>query len=326
MAYLLQKGKERPLYLKAFHCIGSLKPSVDTHIESNTVSRVHAIILWKRNGWFIRDTSKNGVLINGNKATINQDVFIEAGDEVVLPGNPQHHFVVADDSSPCDMLIPRLNANDTHQENTPDALFLSGYHLLPSEVSPQAILYKSATNQWCIEYTDRKTAPLILNDGEWIYFSERQWVLQLYQNSNETIALSQPQHQLENLLFRFNLSLDEEATQLQLKTPQQTFDFHVRSHHYLTLNLARHKAMDAQNGIEKTGQGWVYTELLAKELGTEINYLNIMIHRARKQFSDVLNQQYLSDHLIERQAGKLRFGGHTFEIYKGSQLEHAVSV
>ena len=326
MAYLLQKGKERPLFLKAFHRIGSLKSSVDTHIDSPTVSRVHAILLWKSNNWFIRDTSKNGIILNGTKAAINQDLLIKNGDEIILPGHQQNRFMVADDAPPCDMLIPRIDSNDAHQNDLPDALFLSGYHLLPNEVHPQAILYKSPTNQWCIEYTDRKTAPLMLNDGEWVYFSGRQWVLQLCQESTDTIELDQPQYRLENLLFRFNLSLDEEATQLQLKTPQQTFDFQIRSHHYLTLNLARHKAMDAQNGIEKTGQGWIYTESLAKELGTEINYLNIMIHRARKQFADVLSQQYLSDHLIERQAGKLRFGGHTFEIYKGSHLEHAVSV
>ena len=325
MAYLLQKGKERPQFLKAFHRIGSLQSDVETHIQSAVVSRVHALLIWKTNQWFIRDTSKNGTSVNGSKIKTNEDTPLMKGDELCFAQDQNNRLLFADDRPPCDMLIPIPDAHAPANSELPEALYLSGYHLLPNEVSPQAILYRSPTNQWHIEYSQGHAKALALDDGEWVYFSGQRWRLQLCQNTDETVALSQPQYDIDKLLFQFKLSLDEEATQLQLKTPQETIDFQVRSHHYLTLNLARHKAQDAQRGIEKAGQGWIYTELLAKELGTEVNYLNIMIHRARKQFSDVLKQQYLCDHLIERQAGKLRFGGQAFEIYKGSELEHAVS-
>jgi pSer/pThr/pTyr-binding forkhead associated (FHA) protein len=315
MAYILQKEKDRPIYVKAYHSIGSLKSAVETFISHPTVSRTHAIVHWK---------SKNGTAVNNQKIPTNSDIPIKKGDKLTLANNQELLFTLVDDSPPCDMPIPLEEPSQSMSSNFPDAVYLSGYHLLPNEVAPQAILYKLPTNTWRIEYTNGPTKALDVNDGDWVYFDNRRWMLQCSLQGTDTLELTTSTRPIQDVLFRFNLSLDEEATQLELKTSQQTYDFQVRSHHYLTLNLARHKAADAQNGIDKAGQGWVYTELLAKELGTEISYLNIMIHRARKQFSDMLQQQYLCDHLIERQAGKLRFGGLHFEIYKGSELEHAV--
>lgn len=325
MAYMLHKGNDRPIYVKAYHSVGSLNSAVETHLSHPTVSRTHAIIHWKSDHWFIRDTSKNGTAVNNQKIPANCDIPINKGDKLTLSQNKDLRFTLADDSPPCDMLIPIEEASDDKNNHFPDAFYLSGYHLLPNELAPQAILYKLPTNTWRIEYTNGPAKALDVSDGDWVYFENRRWMLQSSQQGTDTLDLTSSARPIEQVLFRFNLSLDEEATQLELKTSQQTYDFQVRSHHYLTLNLARHKAEDAQNGIDKAGQGWIYTELLAKELGTEINYLNIMIHRARKQFSDALQQQYLCDHLIERQAGKLRFGGRHFEIYKGSELEHAIS-
>ena len=95
----------------------------------------------------------------------------------------------------------------------------------------------------------------------------------------------------------------------------------MRSHHYLTLNLARYRARDAQKGLDVSQQGWVYAEQLEKDLGIDSCYMNIQIHRARKQFADALEHLCDVRQLIERKAGKLRFGGTKFQILKGQQLE-----
>ena len=48
---------------------------------------------------------------------------------------------------------------------------------------------------------------------------------------------------------------------------QQVLDLAVRTHHYLLLQLARHRCEDAARGLDSKSQGWVYAEQLAAELG-----------------------------------------------------------
>jgi hypothetical protein len=132
-------------------------------------------------------------------------------------------------------------------------------------------------------------------------------------------------HSLQKLVdieFVFSLSLDEETTQLELHQPKQkqTIDLGVRSHHYLLLQLARHRADDITRGLDSKSQGWIYADHLAAELGLDITHMNIQIFRARKQFADNLPETVDHESLLERRGGKIRFGGVKFKIYKGATL------
>jgi hypothetical protein len=119
--------------------------------------------------------------------------------------------------------------------------------------------------------------------------------------------------------FIFNMSLDEETTQLELHH-QQTLDLAVRSHHYLLLQLARHRAEDAERGLDNKSQGWVYADQLAAELGLDNTHMNIQIFRARKQLVDALPDALGQQCLLERRGGKIRFGCEKFKIFKGEKL------
>ncbi|MCP4986559.1 MAG: FHA domain-containing protein, partial [Colwellia sp.] len=47
-------------YLNACHCFGRSPTNVDTVINAQEVSRIHAVVEWTGNQWFIRDISNNG--------------------------------------------------------------------------------------------------------------------------------------------------------------------------------------------------------------------------------------------------------------------------
>ena len=126
---------------------------------------------------------------------------------------------------------------------------------------------------------------------------------------------------LDELAFLFQTSQDEESTQVFMQSGEQNIDFMVRSHHYLTLTLARQRAKDMQVGLDESEQGWLYAEMLAKDLGLDASHLNIQIYRIRKQFIDALNNSCESSHIIERNAGKLRLASNKFRIMKGDKVE-----
>lgn len=125
--------------------------------------------------------------------------------------------------------------------------------------------------------------------------------------------------QLNDYQFIFHLSQDEETTHLELQL-QQTLDFGIRTHHYLLLQLARHRIEDAARGLDAESQGWVYVDQLGAELGLDSTHMNIQIFRARKQLSDFLPNLLGQQLLIERRGGRLRFGCEKLTIYKGATL------
>jgi len=106
-----------------------------------------------------------------------------------------------------------------------------------------------------------------------------------------------------------------------MQSGEEHIDLLTRSHHYLTLCLARQRAKDIQAGLDDSEQGWVYAELLAKDLGFDASHLNIQIYRMRKQFVDALNNSCESSNIIERSAGKLRLASKFFCITKGDKVE-----
>ncbi len=126
---------------------------------------------------------------------------------------------------------------------------------------------------------------------------------------------------VEDVALEFHVSADEESTQLLLHANDSVIDLKVRSHHYLTLNLARQRADDARLARTPAVQGWVPAEVISQSLGLDLCHFNILVHRARKQFSDHINSM-VPDVLFERQGGKIRLATPKVEIHKAGQLEY----
>ncbi len=224
-----------------------------------------------------------------------------------------------DIAAPADMLWP-LDKNPL-----PTApIYLSRYHLLPDANTPElALFFNEDSQHWRREPLHQQhEEPIELNDGDLVQFCNSHWQFVRAQIVGPTEAKAS--RHINDYEFIFNMSLDEETTQLELHH-QQTLDLAVRTHHYLLLQLARHRAEDATRGLDSKSQGWVYADQLAAELGLDSTHMNIQIFRARKQLADSLPDALGQQCLLERRGGKIRFGCEKFKIYKGDKLTLASS-
>jgi len=326
MAYLLNHQAQSRCYLYAYHSFGRFAYSVDTLITNPCVSKIHAVIEWKNDHWSIRDLSSNGTWLNHNRLTKEVPLRLKVGDIIRFSDNEELSYQVEELSPPADILLPMTDSNTEQHYAERSAIALQPYHLLPNEQSPEiALILHQFTGQWSIEYVNEpQLEPRLLQENDVIEFSNQRWQLQLSHLEDNTELSASPQLEISDLFCVFELSLNEEITKLKVKSPQETTNLHTRSHHYLTLSLARYRVEDAEKGLPSTEQGWVNTDRLLRDLGVDMAHLNIQIHRSRKQFADMLTNVHNADNVIERQLRQVRFACPAFEIYKGHQLESSL--
>lgn len=323
MAYLVDKSSQEYCFLYAHHSFGRFQFSVDTLIDDLSVSKIHAIIEWLNGKWFIRDISRNGTWLNHKRLNKDELEEINIGDSISFSGNTNKTLIVKDLSPPVDKLIKL----DGLGLLTAEYLDLTHYNLLPESAPEYIIFYEQSSGQWLFEsITDEKSDRVPIKDNDRVLLNGENWVFKSSHIDERTKILSVPQYYIKDLKFVFNLSLDEESTGLKVENLSKTIDLQARTHHYLTLNLARRRIEDQQKGVSSEDQGWVNTDQLVKDLGVDMRYLNIQIHRARKQFSEYIEHIYDAENIIERQLRKVRFAGSCFVIYKGSQVESSMNV
>lgn len=330
MAYLFNQQTQARCYLYAHHSFGRFAYSVDTLITSPQVSKIHAIIEWKHQQWTIRDLSSNGTWLNNKKLIKEQPQPLKLNDDICFADNEQLTFQVKELSPPVDQLLPVIEQGSdakNAEQSSISAITLQPYHLLPNEEKPEvALIMNQYTGQWRIEHINEpQLEPRLLQEGDVVEVANHRWQLQLSHLENNTEMTSGNRLNIDDLTCIFELSLNEEITKLKVKSPHTVTDLHTRSHHYLTLSLARYRVEDAEKALPVAEQGWVNTERLLRDLGVDMAHLNIQIHRSRKQFADTLTTVNNADNIIERQLRQVRFACPTFEIYKGHKLESALA-
>ncbi len=321
MAYLTAENSNNRIYLKPFHRLGRLPDAVDTLVDNRSISRIHAIIEWVDNQWTVRDISKNGVWLNGQRIKPHESCVLKQQDKICLASKDDINFIVQNVEKPRDLLVP-YGHQAVNNSKAKDPILLNQYHFLPSETSPELIVYYDTNEKnWYCE-TAPKYSVTRIADGELVTFSDSVWqlvkVADVFQE--ETIDISD---NAENkMTFIFCLSQDEESTELRLEGETQSIDFDIRSHHYLTALLARYRSEDAAKMVDEHLQGWVSIDKLTNDMRFTESHINIQIHRARKQLADKLKDLGLSGPmLIERKKGQVRFGAPNFKIFKGKHLE-----
>jgi hypothetical protein len=319
MAILINNQTQQHCLLQSHHSFGRLKSSVNTFVSDAVISKIHAFIEWNEQHWILRDVSSNGTWLNGNKLAGEKALELNAGDIITFASKSGYAFKVHDVNPPCDCLIP--------VEHNSDAIELEYFHLLSSKKSHNMVLsYNNQTYSWWQEILDdnltQSEVAAELSDKECLDIDGLTWQLQINRTIADTQILRPSVTSLDELTFLFHTSLDEESTHLVMQSGEQSIDLLTRSHHYLSLCLARQRAKDMQAGLDDSEQGWVYAELLAKDLGLEANHLNIQIYRIRKQFVDALNNACESSNIIERNVGKLRLASKFFRITKGDSIEY----
>ncbi|MDV5167808.1 FHA domain-containing protein [Photobacterium rosenbergii] len=321
MAYLTTANSKFPVFLKAFHQFGRLATAVDTLIDSPEISRIHAVVEWIDNVWYVRDLSKNGLQVNGETIQANKLYKLSLDDNLMFAGQPHITFTVLNLDKPADVLIPVVPEGLSSRVNV-EPIYLEHYHFLPTESSPEVIIfYDTKEKSWYCENVNECVTSKI-NDGEMLEFSHSMW--QLIEGADvsekETIAVTDDFN--SKVCYVFNISQDEELTKLIIINGNKNINCEIRSHHYLTALLARYKGEDSINDVPETQRGWRSIEQLSKDIGLSESHINIQIHRARKQLADKMNAEGINEPmLIERQRGRVRLAVNDFKVFKGEKLE-----
>lgn len=306
-------------YLSACHCFGRSPTNVDTVINAQEVSRIHAVIEWSNGQWLIRDLSNNGTWVNKQKLVKDSSHKLEVGDKIFFASGESHGFLVKDLSPPQNMLLP---VGQPSEQPSQSPIILSDCNMLPSDDNPEvALFYVPSKDQWYKEFlvdADGSAYPVMNEDL--LFFAHQNWQVRLNPLTENTVLMAKPKLLADQIKYRFNLSLDEESTELTISTNEEKISLASKAHHYLTLSLARHRDEDAKNGIDEDNQGWRLPEVLIKELGYEITLFNTHVCRAKQQFRDALGGACDGDELIERKGKKIRFAGVFYRIYKGNEL------
>lgn len=315
MAYLLDQATNTCFPLAPHHTFGRLANSVDTLVDKPYISKLHAAIEWTGNHWCLKSLGLNGTWINDSRFNQGDSCDLQLHDEIRFAEPRDPGFKILDLTPPCDMLWPLDQSLDQLKP-----IPLSHYHLLPNPNYPQlALFFDESTQLWYSERLNQEQEPhQKISHGDLLEFDGGRWQFMQAQIYGPTEAKSS--RHLNDYHFIFRLSLDEETTQLELHHQQHIQDFGVRTHHYLLLQLARHRVGDATRGLDNESQGWIYADQLGAELGLDNTHMNIQIFRARKQLADSLPNLLGQQCLVERRGGKLRFGCEKLSIYKGATL------
>jgi hypothetical protein len=290
-------------YLRDYHTFGRRKGSVDTVLDYSYISKFHAVIEWREPNWLLKDVSKNGLKLNNKIIAAQKPVILKLGDTIDLAGTGQVTLTINSLDSPVPMLINTASPTETIQ--------ISENILLPNEEQPELALYLCPDRyQWFSEGVDDgiESGPYLHGDS--IKIGDSEWTFLLIADDDATTEFNPKQRNLNDILFRFDLSQNEENTNLTLIDNGLEIDLGERSHHYLLLHLLRHRA-EQDNDL-----GWLDSQLLMKQLGLEETHMNIQIFRARKQVTAALPQITGRSKLIERRRGALRANINNVKIYK----------
>ena len=310
MAILKQLQTHQRSVLRTTHLIGRDPGHSHICLPNNDISRQHAQLLWQAPHWLIRDTSKNGVWLNGQRIKAQQTPTLCVGDQLRFGLQHDNTWELVDSAAPASCLIP------TEQAHEPIWLYQDTH---TNRQAPH-LDYEPIDAQHCFLKLGREYGEY--HQGQWIDYQGHNWQLLLVPpNPVKTTQLSQSVN-INTIRWQFNCSLDEEHIRLKGVTDNgQTLDLGERVHHYLLLILARQRQHDAEQGFDKSSQGWIEMTSLCTMLGLEQTHINIHIFRARKQLQSLIPQPLDTVDFIERRSGSIRFRYAHYTIYRGSQVE-----
>lgn len=311
MAKLIGECSGVRVELQPQHVFGR-HPTAATTLSNSEASRTHAVIIWDGEVWLLKDTSSNGTYINGRYLARGAQQALTPDDQIQFGSDQAEIWVVTDVSPPDSVLIPISLGLPT--------ITLGEITALPSEDDPQISIYRTHKGKWMCE-----TASSVyeLQTGDRVGTVDKQWRFISAQACTETeVIKNKVKKEPKPLLFKFDVSQNEEHVSLSIDIDENSLDLEMRNHHYLILVLARKYLADAASGISESESGWIDKDLLCKMLGLTGNHVNIQIYRFRKQFVDAYPQ---ADHLpqvIERRTGEIRFSPNSVEIIGGAGVDN----
>ncbi|GAA6169849.1 FHA domain-containing protein [Sessilibacter corallicola] len=316
MARIKHLDSHEEVELRACHTFGRRSDLVDSLIQEPEISKIHALIEYKNNNWFLKDLSKNGTWLNGKKLSTAKPTKIKIGDNWSFSPQSKQQWQLIDDSEP-------LNKLFCVNENQPP-INLQSYTLLPDDENPTAAVYfEPSEHLWRLEYNENgENGNFIdLSHNSTFFVNNRLWKVFLTETIYPTIEISSMDFK-RSVEFVFSVSQDEETIQIGVNSDFGSFNLGERSHHELILYLARLRDQHKTQGVSTSEQGWCTKELISRELGLDENHINIYTYRARKQLSEATGNKVPAETLFERRRGQIRLGSENIIINK--PLDHSL--
>ena len=140
----------------------------------------------------------------------------------------------------------------------------------------------------------------------------RRWSLRVPQITTSTEA-SDLALRIVDAALRFTLR-GEQVERVEVQVGRRVIELERRGHHQLIGALGRLRAADRERGVDDFDAGWIDHPALQERLGCTRNFVNVNVHRARKQLEKLGFIDAAC--LIERRArsGQLRLGVRDIEI------------
>lgn len=300
------------IVLKTTHQFGRSKQS-HTQIMAKCISRNHAVIRWEESEWQIIDFSKNGTTVD-NHYFHHSKKTLSVGSKIQFAEDKSITWEVIDDKSPSSYLV---------STKIPNRIFeLDSLDLLPNNTFPMVSFFKTASLKWCADIGSRTFE---LNNDQIYTFGNQEW----HFIENEEVGCTMDFCNILNeSYFLFTISNDEEDVDVKIIINDLYLNLGIKVYNHVLLALVRQKTIDRRSGIDLRNQGWISVcdmkNSLSKELLKDIDdyYLNIQIHRLRKNIMKIKPYGYLFSDIIERKKGELRFNHPHFKIIKENTLNN----
>ncbi|TQV88041.1 FHA domain-containing protein [Aliikangiella coralliicola] len=286
------------IYLKPVHIFGRDSNTADTVISHQGSSRLHCVLRWQAGHWFVTDESKNGCFINGKRIEKGHSLCLAKGDVFSTCKNNSAAWTFEDESAPKPIILNKESSR---------WIELEPLNILPDENTPECQIVQQGQH-WFFEKDHEHVSisegfSFLMEGKHWHFFPN--FLLQ------ETEYVADQKREIPEIIF--DVSRNEEHVGIIFRSQNEEFNLGRKIHHYLILELARHRLEDSD--AQESDRGWMSNDLVLHRLGIDMNHLNIQIYRARKAIKEY--SQNWSQHLIERRRGEMRLHECKIEINKG---------
>lgn len=259
-----------------------------TRLDWTSASAEHAVLAWRGGAWTVRDlNSRNGTTLDGRRLEPGEQAVLREGAALTF-GEAKEVFTLLSDGPPSPAARDEYGAV---VEGDGDLL------ALPSADDPQLIVTFEVPSGWLVVQHGTSSAA---SEGQLLEVAGRRWTLNLPETLEPTGDMRATGASVDTVSLRFRVSADEEYVELDVVARGQLHTLKPKSHHHVLLTLGRERLRDQATGVNASEQGWVYTNELAKMLGTNTNQLYVSIHRARKELEDLDVSDAAS--IVERRA------------------------
>lgn len=278
----------------------------DVRLWSRQASGVHAALRWSDGHWQVVDLgSRNGTWVAGARLETGESARLET-NVVVSFGSDAESWILTSSEAP--MAFARGEEFDVP--------LVDGVLALSPRTNVRLTM-NCDTAKWFAEYDGHRH---LVEDREVLLIAGR-WRL-LLPSVQLPSTERDPHHKRDSrrlcgaqVVVCHDIT-GEYVTARIVPCRSCPVDLGPRAHHALLLELARIRLADRARGISASQSGWVHREDIARRVGVDVPYVNVLIFRLREQLEELGFPD--ADSIVERQSrtGMLRVGPEDVRIFR----------